>query len=150
AGMIVWLAARVDVVPEQAGMHIGARAGEENAVDDIKERADVGDLGRTGKHQRQRAGGLGDRAQITLAHPLRRILALHQVQAADQADDGFVAAHLTASALTSSLMRGYHQRAGVRRSPLGRPDPPIANSSLFSRFLGDRRYSAASMRLVLP
>jgi hypothetical protein len=94
------------LMPEQAGMHVGARAGEQNAVDGLRERSDIGDLGRSGKHQGQRAGGLGDRAHVALADALRRELALHQMQAADDADDGFSAVHFAASALRILLMLG--------------------------------------------
>src|SRR5262249_92562 len=57
-----------------------------------KERADVGDLRRAGENEGQGTGGLGDRAQIALAYTLSGKFALHQVQAANHADDGFFAA----------------------------------------------------------
>jgi DNA polymerase I len=95
AGMVVRLAARMRFMPEQARMHIGARAGEQDAVDRIKERADIGDLGRAGEDKGQGACRLGDRAQIALAHTLCGKLALHQMQAANHADDGFLPGHLT-------------------------------------------------------
>ena len=71
AARVIGLVARVFVLAEMARMHIGARAGEQDAVDGVEQRADIGDLRRAGKDQRQRARGLGDRAQIALADPLR-------------------------------------------------------------------------------
>ena len=88
------------IVAEMARMDVGARAGEQDAVDGIEQRADIGDLRRAGKHQRQRARGLGDRAQIALADPLRGEFALDGMGAADDADDGFFEGH---SALEPSI-----------------------------------------------
>ena len=94
---VVGLVARVLGLAETARMDIGARAGQHDAVDGIEQRADVGDLRRAGKHQRQRAGGFGDRAQIALADPLRGEFASRRMGAADHADDGSFRCHLAAS-----------------------------------------------------
>jgi hypothetical protein len=83
---------------EVAGMDIGARAGEQNAVNGIEEDADIRDVRRARKHQRHGAGDLGDRAQIAVRHALRGEPAFHQMRAADDADDWFFAAHFAASA----------------------------------------------------
>ncbi len=93
ARLVIGLAARMLVVPEAARMHVRPRAGEQDAVDGIEQRADIGDLRRAGKDQRQRARGLGDRAQIALADPLRGEFAVDQMRAADHADDGFFGGH---------------------------------------------------------
>ena len=94
SGFIIGLAARMSVMPEAARMHIGACAGQKNAIDSFEQCPDLGDLRRAGEHQRQRARCAGDRAQIALADPLRRELAFGQMRAADHADDGFLAGHL--------------------------------------------------------
>ena len=67
---VVGLVLRVRLGLEAGRMHIGARAGQQDAVDGVEQRADVGDLGRAGKHQRQGAGDVGDRAQVALADHL--------------------------------------------------------------------------------
>src|SRR5215472_15551659 len=99
-------------------MHIGARAGEQNAVDGIKERADVGDLRRAGENEGQGTGGLGDRAQIALTYTLGGKFTLHQVQASNHSDDWFFAGgHLTTSAAALQKSRPeYHCVTVARRS----------------------------------
>ena len=75
--------------PEAGGVDVGARASEQDAVDRVEQRADVGDLRRSGKHQRQRADHVRDRAQIPLADELRREAVLDEMHVADDADDRF-------------------------------------------------------------
>ena len=93
ARLVVGLVARIVVMAEMPRMDIGARAGEQHAVNGVEQCADIDDVRRAGKDQRQRTGDLGGRAQNTLADALRRKLALGQVRAADDADDGFFRCH---------------------------------------------------------
>ncbi len=87
ARLVIRLVARIGILAEAARMHIGAAAGEQNAVDGVEQRADIGDLRRAGKDQRQRACDVRHRAQVALADALRGELALDQMRAADDADD---------------------------------------------------------------
>src|SRR4029077_14076246 len=93
AAVIVRLAARMHFMPEVTGMDVGARAGEQYAVDGIEEDPDIGDLRQSRKHQRHGAGDLGNRAQITVRYALRGEPAFHQMRAADDADNWLFAAH---------------------------------------------------------
>src|SRR5262249_27450729 len=68
--------------------------------------------------QRQCAGSLGDRTQVALADALRRELALHEMQAADHADNGFSAGHLCLSPGSPSRNWQYHWRTELRRLAL--------------------------------
>src|SRR5580700_2113741 len=61
--LIVGLIGCILFLAEVTRMHVGAGAGEQNAVDRIEQRADVGNLRRAGKDQRQGARGLGHRPQ---------------------------------------------------------------------------------------
>ena len=99
ATSVVRLVRRMLVAAEMARMDVGAGAGEQNAVDGIEQRADIGDLRRAGKHQRQRPCGVGDRAQIALADPLRGEFALDGMGAADDADDGAFRSHFRVSTI---------------------------------------------------
>ena len=125
AAVVVRLAARMLFVPEVTGMDVGARAGEQNAVDGIEEDADIGDLRRAGKHQRHGARGLGDRAQIAVRHALRGELAFHQMRAADHADDWLFAAHFAASALRFTIALGISLAGRGEKIVMGRADPAI-------------------------
>ena len=87
--MIVRLVLRVLLEPEPGGVDVGARAGEQDAVDRVEQGADIGDLGRAGEHQRQRAGDLGDRPQVALADHLSRKPVLDDVHIGDDADGRF-------------------------------------------------------------
>ena len=58
-------------MPKRVGWTF-ARSGQHHAVDDIEQRSDVRDLGRSRKHQRQRAGDVGHRPKIALADQLGR------------------------------------------------------------------------------
>ena len=71
---------------EARGMNIRPGAGQQNPVDNIQERADIGDLRRAGEHQRQGAGYLGDRAEITLPSHLSRETTFHLMRGRDHAD----------------------------------------------------------------
>ena len=92
AAVIVGLVSRVLFEPEAGGVDVGARAGEQDAVDGVEQRADIGDLRRAGEHQRQRADHVRDRAQIPLADKLRRKAVLDDMHVADDADDRFALA----------------------------------------------------------
>ncbi len=96
AGMIVRLVPWVFFHAEPRRMHVGARAGEQDAVHDIEQCADIGDLRRAGEHQRQRAGDFRHGAQIALADPLRGEAALDLMGAADHADHGALVCHRAA------------------------------------------------------
>ena len=74
---------------EMRRVDVGAATGEQNTVDGIQQGADVGHLGHAGKHQRQRTGDIGHRAQITLAGCLHGMAALDLARCRDYADDGF-------------------------------------------------------------
>jgi hypothetical protein len=67
---VVGLVARMRFEAETRGMDIGTSAGEQDAVDGIEQGIDIGDTRRAGKHQRQRARDLGDRAQVALSDHL--------------------------------------------------------------------------------
>ena len=69
--VVVGLVPGMRFKPEAGGVYVRARAGEQDAVDRVEQRADIGDVRLSGEHQRQRIGDLGDRAQIALAHRLR-------------------------------------------------------------------------------
>src|SRR5262249_35171009 len=140
ASLIVGLAARVRLLAEQTRMHIGACAGEQDAVDAVEERRDVGNLRRAGEHQRQCAGSLGDRTQVALADALRRELALHEMQAADHADNGFSAGHLGLSPGIPSRNWKYHWRTELRRLALAELIRCLLGLSAFGCGPDTRRY----------
>ena len=86
AAFVVGLMARVRLHVETGWMHIGAPAGEQHAVNRRQQRADVGDLGHAREHQRQRAGHLGDRAEVAFACDLRRKFVFGEMRVRDHAD----------------------------------------------------------------
>jgi hypothetical protein len=126
ARMVVRLAARVGVVPEQARMHIGARAGEQDAVDGIEERADVGNLRRAGEDQRQGAGGFRDRAQIALADALCRELPSIRCKLPITPTTGFLL-RVTLRPQPKVSVNGleYHLGAGVEKIVIAGLNPAI-------------------------
>ena len=69
-------------------MHVGARAGQHNAVDDFEQRGDIGDLGDRRKHHGDGAGHFRDRAQIALADRLNGETIFDAMRIADDTDDG--------------------------------------------------------------
>ena len=73
---------------EARRMHIGPRAGQHDAIDDVEQRADVGNLGRAGKHQRQRPRHVGDRAQIALSDHLGLETIFDAIGVPDHTDHG--------------------------------------------------------------
>ena len=72
--------------PEAGGMDVGARAGQQDAVDHVEQRADVGDVRLAGKHQRHRVGDFGYGAEISLTNHLRREAILDEVHIPDHPD----------------------------------------------------------------
>jgi len=74
--------------PEPAGMNIGAAAGQQHAIDHLQQRADIGDIGRSGEHHRQGAGNVGHRPEIGLADKLGGEPVFDQPGVADHADHG--------------------------------------------------------------
>ena len=62
APLVVGLVLRMRLDAEAGGMDVGAPAGQQDAVDRVEQRADVGDVGAAGEHQRQRAGDVRDGA----------------------------------------------------------------------------------------
>jgi hypothetical protein len=79
------LLAGVDV--EARRMDVGARAGQHNAVDHVKQRTDVGDFGDGGKHHRDGAGDFRYRTQVALADRLDREAIFNAMRIADDTDD---------------------------------------------------------------
>ena len=78
----------------------------------VEQRADIDDLRRAGKDQRQRAGGVRSRTQNALADTLRRKLALGQMGAADDAHDGLFRWHFAVLACDSGS--GFSTSGGAR------------------------------------
>ena len=74
---------------EAGRMHIGARAGQHNAVDDIQQRADIGDPGRRREHQRQRICNLRHRAKIAFPDHLHREPVFDAMRVSDHAHHRF-------------------------------------------------------------
>jgi hypothetical protein len=93
ARFVIGLAAWMHVMPEPAGMHIGACTSKQDTIDGIEQCSDLSDLRGARKYQRQSTGGLRDGAQITLADSLRGEFALDQMRAADHTDDGLFCCH---------------------------------------------------------
>ena len=83
---IVRLVLRVRFGAEAGRMHIGAGAGQHHAVDHVQQRADIGDLGRRGKHQRQRAGDVGHGAKVALPDHLHGEAVFDAMRVSDHAD----------------------------------------------------------------
>ena len=67
-------------------MDIGTPAGQQDAVDRPQQGVDVGDIGRAGKHQGQRARDLGDRPHVALAHELHIVPVVDDTRVADDTD----------------------------------------------------------------
>jgi hypothetical protein len=82
-------------------VNVGAGAGQDHAVDHIQQRAEVGDFGAAGEHQRQRAGDFSHRAKVALAGHLRRKPVLDAIGVGDHPDDR--PPHCLASNLTSQV-----------------------------------------------
>ena len=85
-------------------MDVGAGAGQHHAVDHVQQRADIGDFGAAGEHQRQRAGDFGDRAKIALSGHLRRKSILDAIGVCDHTDHR--PPHCMASNLRSRIIFG--------------------------------------------
>ena len=85
---VVGLVARMRLDAEKARMHVGLTTGQHDAVNHFKQRVDIGDFGRTGKHQRQGTEHFPDRPQVTFAHALRGETLFDHLRAADNADHG--------------------------------------------------------------
>ena len=75
---------------EARRMDVGARAGEQDAVDRAQQRFDVGDVGRAGEHQRQGAGDFRDRPHVALAHELDIVPVVDDAGIADHPDHGLL------------------------------------------------------------
>jgi hypothetical protein len=73
---------------EAGRMDVGAGAGQHDTVDHIEQGSDIGDLGRAGKHQRQRARHIGDRTQVTFSDHLRRETIFDAMGVPDHPDHG--------------------------------------------------------------
>ena len=73
---------------EARRVNIGAGARQHHPVHDIEKRADVGDLGRSGKHQRQRTRNVGDRAQVALSDHLGLETIFGTIGVPDHTDHG--------------------------------------------------------------
>ena len=100
---VVGFVAGVRLGAEMRRVNIGAGAGQHHAVDRIQQRADIGDFGAAGEHQRQRAGDFGHRAKISLAGHLRRKSILDAIGVCDHTDHR--PPHCMASNLTSQISR---------------------------------------------
>ena len=73
---------------EARRVNIGPRPRQNHPVDDVEQRADVGNLGRACKHQRQRPRHVGDRAQIALSDHLRLETIFDAMGVRDHPDHG--------------------------------------------------------------
>ena len=73
---------------EARGMDIGPRPRQHDAIDRIQERADIGNLGRTRKHQWQSTCDFGQRTEIAFTDHLRRETIFEAMGVADHADHG--------------------------------------------------------------
>ena len=71
---------------ETRWMHIGPRAGEQHAVDHIKQRSNVRQPRRAGKHQRQRAGDLCYCPKVAFTDGLRGKPLLDPVRISNHTD----------------------------------------------------------------
>ena len=73
---------------EARRMNIGAGAGQHHAVDRVEQGADIGDFGRTRKHQRQRARDVGHGAKVALSDHLCRETIFDAMGVSDHTDHG--------------------------------------------------------------
>jgi hypothetical protein len=69
-------------------MDIGAGAGQQHAIDRFQQGVDIRDGGIAGKDQRQRAGDVGHRHQVSLADALGGESIFGEVRTPDYADHG--------------------------------------------------------------
>ncbi len=88
ARLIVGLVLGVGLDAETAGMDVGARARQHDAVDRPQQGIDVGDVGRPGEHQRQGTGHFGNSAHVALAHDLDVVTVVDDRRIADHAHYG--------------------------------------------------------------
>ncbi len=134
AVVVVGLVARIGLGAETGRMYIGARPGEQNAVDNIEQCVGVGDLRGAGKHQRQGAGDFGHSAQNAFADPLRGKPVLDAVRAADNADNGLFGLF--------GLFRGHSSALGIVY-PVNAVD--IANAAASSAAIWECRIAASAI-----
>src|SRR6185437_13883276 len=85
---IVGFMALMRLGPEPRRMDIGTGAGQDDAVDGIEQRTDIGDLGRAREHQRQRTCDFRDRAEIPLADHLGSKSVFDAMGVSNHTDDG--------------------------------------------------------------
>ncbi len=67
-------------------VNVGASSGQHYAVDRIQQGPDIGDIGGSGKHQRQRARDFGHRAKVSLSDQLCRKSIFDAIGATDHTD----------------------------------------------------------------
>ena len=67
-------------------VNVGASSGQHYAVDRIQQGPDIGDIGGSGKHQRQRARDFGHRAKVSLSDQLCRKSIFDAIGASDHTD----------------------------------------------------------------
>ena len=65
ASLVVGFVLGMRLGAEAGRMNVCARARQQHAVDHLQQRADIGDVRRAGKHQRQRAGDFRHRAKVS-------------------------------------------------------------------------------------
>ena len=85
---VVGLVARMRLGAEVRRVNVRARARQQNAVDQIEQFIDGGELRRAGEHDWHGAGDICQRVEISLADALGGKSVIGQVQAANHADDG--------------------------------------------------------------
>ena len=81
------VAMRFDI--EKGRMNVGARAGEQDSVNGIDQRSDIGDVGCSGEHQGQGAGNFRHGQEILLPRHLGHVVITNEIPGADDADAGF-------------------------------------------------------------
>ncbi len=86
ARVVIGLMPWIGLGAEAGRMDVGARAGQHDAIDHVQQRADVGNVRRAGKHQRQRTRDVGHRTKIALADHLGLEPVFNAVRIADHAD----------------------------------------------------------------
>jgi len=77
---------RVRLRAKTRRVNVGASAGQHNAVDRIQQRPEIGDIGGSGKHQRQRTCDFGDRAKVSFSDQLCRKSIFDAIGAPDHTD----------------------------------------------------------------
>ena len=87
--VVVGLVPGIGLDAEAGRMDVGARAGQQDAVDRAQQGVDVGDVRRAGEHQGQGAGNLGDRPHVALPHDLHVVPVVDHLGIADNADHRF-------------------------------------------------------------